>query len=285
MPTPILITAQELAAGLQKTPDALLVVDCRYALTDPSAGAQAYAQGHIPAAVYADLGELMSGPLSPSGFGGRHPLPDPHLFAQGMAALGAHDTTHIVAYDAHDGIFAARLWWLLRWIGHDKVSVLDGGLPAWQTAGGALSSALPQRPQGRLSVHGPASLTRSFEQIRQSLETHAYQLLDARGADRFRGENETMDPVGGHIPGALNRPYKDNLDATGRFKPAAQLRNEYQNLLRDTPLEQVVHQCGSGVSACHNLLAMEIAGLPGSLLYPGSWSEWCRQADAPVART
>lgn len=284
MPVSALISADRLAALLQSGGVRPLLADCRYALNDPAAGRQAYAQRHIPGAVHADLGTLMSGPQQADGMGGRHPLPEPQTFAQGMARLGADDDTLIVAYDDGEGVFAARLWWLLRWIGHENVCVLDGGLQAWLEAGGALDAEAPQPRRGTLTARGPALQTLSYAQVLDKLGTAQHIVLDARGADRYRGENETMDPVGGRIPGARNRPYKDNLDNHGRFKPAAQLRDEFQKVLADTPAGRIVHQCGSGVSACHNLLAMSVAGLEGSALYPGSWSEWCRQPDAPLAR-
>lgn len=277
-----LIDASALSAQLQQATPGVLVVDCRYSLADPAAGRQAYEQGHIPGAVYADLGDLLSGPVT--GMNGRHPLPDPQVFADGLAGLGASDHTTVVAYDAEDSMFAARLWWLLRWIGHDNVCVLDGGLAAWTASGGRLSTETPVHSRGHLSLRGRAMPTVTFTDVLANVEDRQRQLIDARSPDRYRGENETIDPVGGHIPGALNRWFKENLDADGRFKPAARLKQEFQSLLGDTPVEHVVHQCGSGVTACHNLLAMEIAGMKGATLYPGSWSEWCRQRDVPIAR-
>ncbi|MCB5363100.1 sulfurtransferase [Pusillimonas sp. CC-YST705] len=277
-----LISAEQLQDLLRQPSLHVLLIDCRYVLTDPAAGAQAYAQGHILGAVYADLGEILSGPANQTGLGGRHPLPDPQRFAKDMAALGVSQSTLVVAYDTGESVFASRLWWLMRWIGHEAVCVLDGGLQAWLKAGGELSSQTPQPTPGALSVHQPSRPTVGFEQVLGNVSDSKLQVLDARSPDRFRGENETMDPVGGHIPGALNRHYKDNLDADGRFKTPSQLRAEFQALLGDRPAHQLVHQCGSGVSACHNLLAMEVAGLYGSALYPGSWSEWCRQPGAPI---
>ena len=284
MPFPALISAQQLAALLQDQPPEILLLDCRYALTDPTAGAAAYAQAHIPGAIHADLGKQLSGTASSDGKGGRHPLPEPQVFAKAMAALGARDDSLVVAYDAGESVFAARLWWLMRWIGHDKVCVLDGGLQAWVDAGGELVADQPTLAPGKLSVRASALQTVSYAQVLANIEAQERVVLDARAADRYRGENETMDPIGGRIPGARNRPYKDNLDASGRFKPAEQLRSEFQAILGDTPASQIIHQCGSGVSACHNLLAMNVAGFGDSTLYPGSWSEWSRQADAPIAR-
>lgn len=284
MPFPALISAQQLAALLQDQPPEILLLDCRYALTDPTAGAAAYAQAHIPGAIHADLGKQLSGTASSDDKGGRHPLPEPQVFAKAMAALGARDDSLVVAYDAGESVFAARLWWLMRWIGHDKVCVLDGGLQAWVDAGGELVADQPTLVPGKLSVRASALQTVSYAQVLANIEAQERVVLDARAADRYRGENETMDPIGGRIPGARNRPYKDNLDASGRFKPAEQLRSEFQAILGDTPASQIIHQCGSGVSACHNLLAMNVAGFGDSTLYPGSWSEWSRQADAPIAR-
>lgn len=282
MSLPALIDAGALATLLKRGGQGLLIVDCRYSLADAAAGAKAYAEGHIPGAVYADIGETLSGPAT--GMNGRHPLPDPQVFADAMAALGADDDTLIVAYDAGDSMFAARLWWLLRWIGHEEVQVLDGGLQAWLNAGGTLETAAPQPARGSLDLRRRAMPTVTFSDVRANVDSQSRLVVDARSPDRYRGENETIDPVGGHIPGALNRFFKDNLDAEGRFKPAAQLKQEFEALLGETDPANVVHQCGSGVSACHNLLAMDIAGLHGSSLYPGSWSEWCKQRDVPVAR-
>lgn len=281
MSRPVLIDARELAELCRQGNQKILLADCRYALTDSAAGAQAYAQGHIPGAVHADLGALLSSP--PTGKNGRHPLPDPQVFANGMAALGAHPDTLVIAYDAEDSMFAARLWWLLRWVGHENVQVLDGGLRAWVAAGGELSSDTATPARGRFSQRPPTVPQVDFTSVIANLESKGRQVVDARSPDRYRGENETIDPVGGHIPGAINRFFKDNLGPEGRFKPAAELREAFLALLGDLPPERVIHQCGSGVSACHNLLAMEVAGLPGAALYPGSWSEWCHQPGAPVA--
>lgn len=277
-----LINATDLITLLQQSGRKLLVMDCRYALTDPAAGAKAYAEGHIPGAGHADTGTLLSGPVN--GNNGRHPLPDPQAFCNALAALGADNDTQIIAYDAEDSMFAARLWWLLRWVGHENVRVLDGGLHAWQQAGGELSTDLAQAQPGNFSLRRHAMPTVAYDDVLANTKSQEKILLDARSPDRYRGENETIDPVGGHIPGALNRFFKENIDASGQFKPAGQLQKEFQQLLGDTPPQQLIHQCGSGVSACHNLLAMEVAGLGGGTLYPGSWSEWCCQEDAPVAR-
>ena len=282
-----LIEARELITLLEKPDHDVVVVDCRYALLDPEAGALAYADGHIPGAVYADLGNLLSS--HGTGMNGRHPLPDPQAFADGMAALGAGQDSHIVAYDAGDSMFAARLWWLLRWTGHEKVSVLNGGLRAWVEANGELSTSLVEPERGDFALKERSMPTVTFSDVlsmvREGLiDAGERVLVDARSPDRYRGENETIDPAGGHIPGAINRFYQNNLGPDGRFKPAETLRAEFEALLDGANPEQVVHQCGSGVTACHNLLAMEVAGLKGGTLYPGSWSEWCRQQGVPVAK-
>lgn len=287
MSTSPLIEAKELAALLERSPHDVVVVDCRYALLDPEAGALAYADGHIPGAVYADLGNLLSGPTT--GMNGRHPLPDPQAFADGMAALGARHSSHIVAYDAGDSMFAARLWWLLRWTGHENVSVLNGGLRAWVEAGGEMSTSLMQAERGDFALRERKMPTVTFTDVRSMVNEGVLKqggkvLIDARSPDRFRGENENLDPVGGHIPGAVNRFFQDNLGPDGKFKSPDTLRADFESLLGDARPEQVVHQCGSGVTACHNLLAMEVAGLKGGALYPGSWSEWSRQRDVPIAK-
>ena len=279
---PPLIGAPALAALLRDRPGAVLVCDCSFDLADPGAGARAYAQGHIPGAVYVHLDQVLSG--AKTGANGRHPLPERERFAAAIAGLGAGRDTHVVAYDANGAMFAARLWWMLRWAGHAAVSVLDGGLAAWKEAGLPLSLETPRRAPGDLALRAPLAGTVDYAQVLQNLDNGKQLLVDARSPDRFRGENETLDPVGGHIPGARNRFFKDNLAPDGRFKPAAALRREFEALLDGHPAGRVVSQCGSGVTACHNILAMAIAGLPVPLLYPGSWSEWCAQPGAPLER-
>jgi len=201
-----------------------------------------------------------------------------------MSDCGVDAATQVVAYDNEGGIFAARLWWLLRWLGHDKVAVLDGGLAGWKRSRRALEEATP-RVTPRPFMPQPQDIAVEVDRVLADLQSERMLILDARSPERFRGENETLDPVGGHIPGAVNRFYFDNLDDDGCFfKPVEALRAEYATLLGGRPAAQVVQQCGSGVTACHNLLAMELAGLSGSRLYPGSWSEWCADPSRPVAR-
>ena len=258
-----------------------LVIDVRHQLSDVAYGEQAYAAGHLPGAVFLHCDRDLSGPLT--GSNGRHPLPDPEQLAARFGEIGIGATTQVVVYDDAQGMIAGRLWWLLRWLGHDNVALLDGGLPAWQAAGGALTTLLPTL-EPRVFVPRLRDLKVDAAYVLERLETPQMHLVDGRGPDRFRGENETIDPVAGHIPGAVNRCFKDNLLPDGRFKPAAELRSEWLALLAGTPPDLVIHQCGSGVSACLNVLAMDMAGLPGSRLYAGSWSEWCADRGRPVAR-
>jgi len=257
-----------------------LVVDVRHQLADTAYGERVYAEGHVPGAVFLHCDRDLSGPTT--GSNGRHPLPAPDELAAHLGAIGVGAATQVVVYDDAQGMIAGRLWWLLRWLGHERVAVLDGGLQAWQAANQPLNSALPS-PRPANFVARPIDAMVDAGYVQAFLQTSRMHLVDARSPDRFRGENETIDPVGGHIPGAVNRFFRDNLQADGRFKPAAELRSEWLQVLAGAAPERVVHQCGSGVSACHNMLAMEIAGLPGSRLYAGSWSEWCADHRRPVA--
>ncbi|MBL8480732.1 MAG: sulfurtransferase [Rhodocyclaceae bacterium] len=275
-----LISAAELHRLLQT--NSALAVDCRHSLADPAFGRNAYLHGHLPGAVFAHLDEDLSGPCS--GSNGRHPLPDADRLARRLAELGVRADHLVVAYDDAGSMFAARLWWLLRWLGHERVAVLDGGLQAWQAAGLPLESAVPGHPPGDFRRRAAAAHTVCAGDVQGALESESMLVVDARSPDRYRGENETLDPVGGHIPGAVNRFFRDNVDAQGRFHSPAHLREQWQAILGPRHAHEIVHQCGSGVTACHNLLAMEIAGLTGSRLYPGSWSEWCADPARPVAR-
>jgi thiosulfate/3-mercaptopyruvate sulfurtransferase len=271
-----LIDVPTLAANLDH-PD-WAVFDCRFDLARPEAGRAAYAEGHIPGARFADLEADLSGPVTPAS--GRHPLPDPDQLAARLGAWGVDRMVQVVVYDADIGAYAARLWWLLRWLGHDAVALLDGGLRAWTEAGGALTGALPERAPRRFT----AEVDRRLEVPVAALQAGGQgPLIDARTAERFRGEAEPIDPVAGRIPGAVNLPLGGNLDPRGRFLPAAELRARYAATLGDAAPEGAIHYCGSGVSACHNVLAMEHAGLHGSRLYVGSWSEWIRDPSRPVA--
>ena len=275
-----LISVDDLAANLDIP--GLIVCDCRHDLADTESGRRAYAVSHVPGARFVHLDEDLSGPKT--GKNGRHPLPDPEVFRRRLGALGMDNTRQIVAYDASGGCYAARLWWMLRWLGHDRAAVLDGGWDAWVRAGRPVTAAPPVIKPAAFAARVTPRLAVDADYVAAHLNRDEFSVLDARSAERFRGENETLDPVGGHIPGAINRFFKNNLDASGRFKPADELRREFSGLLGARRPENILHQCGSGVTACHNLLAMEIAGFSGSRLYPGSWSEWCSDPKRPVAR-
>ena len=256
------------------------VVDVRHQLADTGYGERAYGEAHIPGAVFLHCDRDLSGPMT--GSNGRHPLPDPGRLAARFGEIGIGPRTQVVVYDDTQGMIAGRLWLLLRWLGHDRVALLDGGLQAWQAAGKPLTPAVPTvRPA--TFVAKPCDCVVDTPYVQSFLATSHMHLVDARSADRFRGENETLDPVGGHIPGAVNRFFRDNLQPDGCFKSPAQLRAEWLALLAGSPPEQVVHLCGSGVAACLAMVAMEIAALPGSRLYAGSWSTWCADSGRPVA--
>lgn len=262
------------------------LLDARFDLAQPAAGEAAYAQGHLPGALYAHLErDLSAMPPAPALCGGRHPLPPREAVARTLAGLGITPATPVVVYDASGGMYAARAWWLLRWLGHQAVSVLDGGLSAWVAAGGALEAGT-RRPSPAAEPYAlpaePALAIVSADELQARLGTVA--LIDARGAERYRGDIEPLDPVAGHIPGALNRPFTTNLGPDGRFLDPKALRTAFTALLGERAAGEVIHQCGSGVTACHNLLAMAVAGLGDGVLYPGSWSEWCRDPARPVAR-
>jgi len=259
----------------------LVVVDCRHNLADVDAGARAYRDGHIPGALFMHIDRDLSGVRS--GRNGRHPLPDAAALAARLGAAGIDGTRQVVAYDQNAGMWASRLWWLLRWLGHSAVAVLDGGLDGWVAEGRPVSASAPA-PRSAQFVPGPPQPVASADEILGHLDDGELLVLDARAPERYRGDLEPIDPVAGHIPGARNRPYTENLSAQGTFKPAALLRSEFEALLGGRSPATVVHQCGSGVTACHSVLAMAVAGLPGSRLYPGSWSEWIADSARPVAR-
>ena len=276
-----LISASELAPRIDDQD--VVIVDCRHDLMDLDAGRAGYAAGHIANAVFGDMEHALSGAKRgvDGQFRGRHPLPERAALVDTLRGWGISDDSQVVAYDAHGGMFAARLWWLLRWLGHPAVAVLDGGLAAWQAQGLPLTAEVPARPRGAIGEHAPLVQTVAAGELLANIGTGERIVVDARAPDRFRGENESIDPVGGHIPGARNRFFKDNLQADGRFKDAGQLRAEFAAVVTDPA--RAVMQCGSGVTACHNLLALEVAGMAGAALYPGSWSEWCADPARPVA--
>ena len=264
---------------LQAAGGPLVLLDCSFDLADPGAGERGHAQAHLPGAIYAHLDRDLSSPKT--GRNGRHPLPTREVFAATVGAWGVAPGVQVVTFDGQGSVYASRAWWMLRWLGHEAVAVLDGGIAAWQAAGGTLDSR-PVVPQARAPYPALPQGMPTVDAATLQARLGSVRLLDARAGERFRGEVEPLDPVAGHIPGATLRFFKDNLGADGRFKPADELRRSFE-AYGDAP-QQTVHQCGSGVTACHNLLAMTHAGLPGSVLYPGSWSEWCTDPARPVAR-
>ena len=264
----------------------LAVIDCRFDLMNPEAGRQAYLRAHIPGARYADLNRDLSAPVGPHT--GRHPLPLPELFAGRLGAMGIGNDTQVVAYDEANGSIAARLWWMLRWLGHDAAAVLDGGFKAWTARGGALQSGeadpAAEAVARQFTPRIDADSVVSTAEVERGLQDFKAVLVDARAQERYAGTVEPIDPVAGHIPGAVNHPFTANLGADGRFLPAAELKRRWQERLAGGDLENLVAMCGSGVTACHNLLSLEVAGLTGGKLYAGSWSEWIRDPRRPVAR-
>ena len=293
-----LISATELQA-LTASGAPLMVFDCSFDLVQAKAGAQQFAQAHIPGAVYAHLNENLSAKHGAPGAGGtvtaqeadkpasggRHPLPSRERFAKWLSSVGFANNMQAVVYDRQGANYCGRLWWMLKWAGHDAVAVLDGGLQAWQAAGGAVTSGdEPAHFQSNFALKAPLRRLVTAGDVLAGLHSPAQNVIDARAGARYRGEVEPLDPVAGHIPGALNRPFTENLAADGRFKPAAVLRAEFTTLLAGRDAATVVHQCGSGVSALPNLLAMEVAGLGHTALFAGSWSEWCSDPARPVEK-
>jgi len=257
------------------------IFDCRFDLTATTIGEVRYREGHLPGARFLNLDRDLSG--AKNGLNGRHPLPERENFVARLRELGLNRGQQVVVYDDQDGMFAARAWWLLRWLGHSKVAVLDGGLSAWQAAGNSLDTNAPLVSIGDFESATSGVATVEREEILSNLVNGGqFTIIDARAPDRFAGENESIDARAGHIPGAFNRFFRKNLDPSGRFKSAEDLRNEFRGLLGDRLESTVVHQCGSGVTACHNLLAMEIAGISKTKLYPGSWSEWSSYSMSPI---
>ncbi len=261
----------------------LAIIDCRHDLTRPEWGAEAYAQGHIAGAEFAHLDRDLSAPVTAAS--GRHPLPAPDRLAATFGHWGIGRGTQVVAYDQANGAYAARLWWLLRFLGHSRVAVLNGGLAAWRSAGLPVTDAKPARASRRLESEPHLAWVATTAEVAASLEHGDVVLIDARAADRFAGRNESLDPIAGHVPGARNHPFTRNVDAAGRFLPPADLARSWRETLAGSAPERVVSMCGSGVTACHNLLALELAGLAGARLYAGSWSEWIRDPARPVERS
>ncbi|MGJ7494080.1 sulfurtransferase [Variovorax sp. RT4R15] len=286
--------------SLQASGAPLMVFDCSFDLAQPHAGAQQYAAAHLPGAVYANLDTDLSAPHGAPGkggtviaapdqglpaSGGRHPLPSRERFAEWLSSVGFANDMQAVVYDRNAANYCGRLWWMLQWAGHDAVAVLDGGLQAWQAAGSEVTGREePTHFQSNFVLGAERAQLVVTDTVLARLGDAGQTVIDARAAPRYRGEVEPLDPVAGHIPGALNRPFSQNIGADGRFKPAAQLREEFDALLAGRDPAGVVHQCGSGVSAVPNLLAMRIAGFAPTGLYAGSWSEWCSNPARPVER-
>ena len=276
--TATLVDTATLAAHLAD-PD-WIVFDTRHDLGDVERGRRSYAAGHIPGAYFLHVDDDLSGPRN--GRNGRHPLPDIAVFAKKIDERGVAPGKQVVVYDDLGGNFAVRLWWMLRWLGHERVALLDGEWPQWEKEGRPATTEVPALRKGAFvpRPHADWAVDTSF--IERFHDDPSIKLLDARAPERFAGLKEPLDPVAGHIPGAVNRFWQKNLNADGRFKSAEQLRREYEEMLGGQPAEQVVHMCGSGVTACHNMLAMAVAGLPQGRLYAGSWSEWCSDRSRPM---
>lgn len=275
----ILVTTEELAKHLDDP--GWVVFDTRHELTDPDAGPAAYRAGHVPGAYFLHVDDDLAGPKT--GSNGRHPLPDLGEFAAKVNRCGVKPGTQVVVYDDVGGNFAVRLWWMLRWLGHEEVALLDGGYPMWIKEKRPVTRDVPPPREGAFVPRPQLGATVDVHFVASLPGDGTATLLDARAAERFQGRNEPLDPVAGHIPGAVNRFWRMNLQPDGRFKAPEELREEYEDLLDAADPAKVVHMCGSGVTACHNILAMELAGLPGGRLYAGSWSEWCADPSRPVA--
>jgi thiosulfate/3-mercaptopyruvate sulfurtransferase len=276
--TPLISTA---ALAPRLADPGWLVADCRFDLADPAAGAAAWRAGHIPGAIHVDLERDLSVAVTPST--GRHPLPSPEAIAATLSRLGIGDRTRVVCYDAGNGAYASRLWWMLRYIGHDAVSVLDGGFAAWVAEGRAVSTDESVRPPARLVARPRPGMLCDAAGVAEAL-ARGELLVDVRGAERFRGEVEPLDAVAGHVPGAVNLPFPENLGADGRFLRPAALARHWRERVGVEPGRGIICMCGSGVTACQGLLALESSGIAGGRLYAGSWSEWIRDPARPVAR-
>ena len=290
MPYTHLISVTQLQQLRASAPQSLMVFDCSFDLANPAAGREQYLEAHIPGAVHADLDKDLSvhaigTEVPPTASGGRHPLPSRERFAIWLSQAGLRNDMQAVVYDRNGVNYAGRLWWMLKWLGHDAVAVLDGGWQAWQAAGGPAEAGAPATHfQSNFELRPPLRELRSAAQVQAALGQAGQTVVDARAPARYRGEVEPLDPVAGHIPGALNRPFSANIAASGLFKPPAELRTEFEQLLAGRDPASVVHQCGSGVSALPNLIAMEVAGYAPTALFAGSWSEWCRDPGRPVAK-
>jgi thiosulfate/3-mercaptopyruvate sulfurtransferase len=274
-----LISTADFASHLDDP--SFVVIDVRHDLMKPDWGEASYRTGHVPGARFMHPDRDLSGPKT--GSNGRHPLPSPETAAATFGRLGIDATKQVIAYDAQTGMFASRLWWMLRWLGHDAAAVLEGGFDKWSREGRPVTADVPQVRPVPFAIRRVEPVA-TADAVLASLPEHSLVLIDARAPERFRGETEPLDPVAGRIPGSLNRPASQNLNPDFSFKPAAALRAEFEHLLAGAAPERIVHTCGSGVTACHNVLAMTVAGFPPTRLYPGSWSEWSADPARPIAR-
>jgi thiosulfate/3-mercaptopyruvate sulfurtransferase len=280
-PHTTLISCEELEPHLGDAEWA--VFDCRFDLQAPARGREEYLKGHIARAVHADLDRDLTGPIE-AGVTGRHPLPPVDAFVATLSRWGVDDTVQVVAYDDQGGTMAAaRLWWMLRWLGHDTVAVLDGGWSAWKSRGGPVATGTDSRLPRRFAPRIRSDMVVNGRRVDELRSDPSFVVCDSRGPDRYRGENETIDPVAGHIPGALSVPYRENLDAAGGFLTTSDMKRRFERVMPDARSKRVVFYCGSGVTAAHNVLAFRHAGLGDALLYPGSWSEWITDARRPIA--
>ena len=274
-----IISAQQLNSIIEN--DSVRVFDCRFSLKDPQGGLKSYQAGHLPGAQFADMDTQLSAPMTQTS--GRHPLPEPEKFAEQLQAWGVNNDTQVIAYDDMSGAFAARLWWMMRWLGHDSVAVLDGGLPKWTEAGYALAQESGAFAPGAFKATANMRWLVDIDSVQRRLAADSITLIDARSADRFTGKDQKTDPVPGHIPGAKNLPFAGNLDQNGLFQNPQAIRARFAAVIQDQSGDKVVNMCGSGVTACHNLLAQAVAGLPPGRLFVGSWSQWIRDPSRPVA--
>lgn len=274
-----MISAQELKTIIDN--DNVRVFDCRFSLKDPQGGINKFRAGHLPNAQHADMDTQLSAPMTPSS--GRHPLPEPDVFLQQIKEWGINNDTQVIAYDDMSGAFAARLWWMMRWCGHDKVAVLDGGMDKWTDAGFTLSEQQITPKLGQFNGQANMDWCVDIDTVARELAARTITLIDARAADRYTAKDQTTDPVPGHIPGACNLPFGGNLSADGTMAAPQVIRARFEQAIQDQPFNNVVNMCGSGVTACHNLLAQAVAGLPPMKLFVGSWSQWIRDESRPVA--
>lgn len=274
-----IISTEDLQQNLDQ--ENWFVFDCRYLLKEPEGGLTKFRKGHIPGAQYADMDKDLSSPMSQTS--GRHPLPDADSFVQRLCAWGVQNDSQVVCYDDLSGAFAARMWWLLNWVGHGRVAVLDGGIKKWTIEGRPLETETRDRPHSSFAGEADAAMWVDIEFVQRQLQRQEIRLLDARSTERFTGKDQKTDPVPGHVPGAISYPFAGNLGQEKVFLPADELSRRYVPMFSECQPEQVINMCGSGVTACHNILATRIAGLPWTRLYVGSWSEWIKDPARPVA--